>query len=56
MTTNVPTPEKGPIPDYVIDDLARCILPKIQAFYESEDGVKSFNEWKRLQEQKEKVK
>ncbi len=37
------------IPDYVIDDIARCLLPKIQAYFESPEGQAAFNEWKRTQ-------
>ena len=28
------------IPDYQFESLARCILPKIQKYYESEEGKK----------------
>ena len=35
------------IPDYIIDDIARCLLPKIQAYFESPEGQAAFNEWKR---------
>ena len=30
--------------------IARCLLPDIQAFYESEDGRREFAEWKVKQE------
>ena len=42
-----------PYPDYVIDAMARCLWPDIQAFYESEEGKKEFAEWKAQQEGKE---
>ncbi len=29
-----------------IDMLARCLLPAIQKFFESEEGKKEFEEWK----------
>ena len=35
-----------PYPDYVIDAMARCLWPDIQAFFESEEGQKEFAEWK----------
>lgn len=38
------------IPQYKIEAIARCIMPDILAFYESEDGQKEFAEWKRQQE------
>ncbi len=42
-----------PYPDYVIDAMARCLWPDIQAFFESEEGQKEFAEWKTQQESKE---
>ena len=42
-----------PYPDYVIDAMARCLWPDIQAFFESEEGKKEFAEWKAQQEGKE---
>ena len=35
------------IPDYEIEKIARCLLPELQAFYESEEGQKEFAEWKK---------
>ena len=43
---------KQDIPQYEIDALARCILPKIQAYFESEEGKKEFERWKLNQEKK----
>jgi len=40
------------IPDHVIESLARCILPSIRAYFESEEGKREFAEWKRKQEGK----
>lgn len=39
------------IPDYVFESLARCLLPKLQAYYESEDGKKALTEWEEKQNQ-----
>ena len=39
------------IPDHVIESLARCILPSIQAYFESEEGKREFAEWKAEREQ-----
>ena len=39
------------IPKHEVEGLARCFLPKIQAFFESEEGQKEFAEWKAKQEQ-----
>ena len=33
------------IPQYQIEAIARCILPDILAFYESEEGRREFSEW-----------
>ena len=42
-----------PIPQQDIESLARILLPKIQEYFESEEGQREFDEWKRQQEQKE---
>lgn len=34
------------IPQHAIESIARCILPDILAFYESEEGQREFQEWK----------
>ena len=38
------------IPQYKIEAIARCIMPDILAFYESEEGQKEFAEWKAQRE------
>ena len=38
------------IPEYVFESLARSLLPVIQKYYESEDGKKTFAEWKAKKE------
>ncbi len=39
MAKKIPKPNSGmDIPDYQIEALARCFLPKIQKYYESEEG------------------
>ena len=38
------------IPQYKIEAIARCLMPDIQAFYESEEGRREFAEWKAQQE------
>lgn len=37
-------------PDHAIERIARCILPDILAYFESEEGQQEFKEWKALQE------
>ena len=37
------------IPRHVLESFARCLLPDIQAFYESEEGQREFEEWKKKQ-------
>ena len=34
------------IPQHQIEAIARCIMPDILAFYESEEGQREFAEWK----------
>lgn len=38
------------IPQHQIEAIARCIMPDILAFYESEEGQREFAEWKKQQE------
>ena len=46
---------KSNIPRYELEALARCLLPDIQAFFESEEGQREFAEWQEKQkEQHEK--
>ena len=33
------------IPQHAIETIARCILPDILAYYESEEGQREFREW-----------
>lgn len=44
------------IPRHEIEALARCLLPEIQKFFESEEGKKEFSEWKRQQAEKQNEK
>ena len=37
-------------PDHAIERVARCILPDILAYFESEEGQQEFEAWKALQE------
>lgn len=41
------------IPEYKIEAIARCLMPDILAYHESEEGQREFAEWK-LQQQAEK--
>ena len=34
------------IPQHQIEAIARCLMPDILAFYESEEGQREFAEWK----------
>ena len=43
------------IPVHEVGALASILLPKIQAFFESEEGQREFAEWK-AQQEKNKVK
>ena len=38
------------IPQHRIEAIARCILPDVLAFYESEEGQREFAEWKKQRE------
>ena len=37
------------IPEFEIDTLARCLLPKMQAYFASPEGQAAFEEWKQRQ-------
>ena len=39
------------IPQQRIEAIARCIMPDILAFYESEEGQREFAEWKKQREE-----
>ena len=38
------------IPQYQIEAIARCLMPDILAFYESEEGQREFAKWKEQRE------
>lgn len=40
------------IPEYQIEAIARCLMPDILAFYQSEEGQREFAEWKKREEGK----
>ena len=44
------TPEYIP-PDSALESFARRILPAIQAYYDSEEGQREFEKWKRKREE-----
>jgi hypothetical protein len=51
MAKKTPKPNSGMnIPDYQFEALARCLLPKIQKYYESEDGKKDLAEYRAAKE------
>jgi hypothetical protein len=40
------------IPEHQIEAIARCLLPDILKYYESEEGQREFTEWKAQREAK----
>ena len=44
---------KWDIPKHELEALARCFLPDVQAFFESEEGRKEYGAWK---EEQDKIK
>jgi len=40
------------VPDHVIKSLARCVLPLIQAYYDSDEGQQEFAAWKAAKDTK----
>ena len=43
------------VPDHEIEALARCLLPEIQKYFESEEGQREFREWKQKQVHQEEA-
>lgn len=41
----------GRIPDDLIEEIARCLLPDIVAYCESEEGKQEFAKWQILQQE-----
>lgn len=41
------------IPDYIIDSLARALLPAIQAYFETEEGQREFKVWQAERQRKQ---
>ena len=39
------------IPDYAIERIARCMLPMIRSYYESEEGQRELAKWKSRQKE-----
>jgi hypothetical protein len=47
MAKKIPKTSSGvDIPDYQFEAIARCLLPKIQKYYESEAGKKALAEYR----------
>lgn len=44
------TKSNSNIPQHEIEALARCLLPDIIAFYETEEGKREFEEWRKQKE------
>ncbi len=44
-----PGENRSGIPDHVIESLARCFLPDLIAFFESDEGKREYEEWERNQ-------
>ena len=38
------------VPADAVNALARCLLPKIRSFFESDEGMTAFAEWKSQQD------
>ncbi len=38
------------IPDYELEAIARCLLPDMQSYFESDEGKRAFAEWQAQQQ------
>ena len=43
------------VPDEAMESLARCILPSIRAYFESDEGQREYAEWKAEKEKADAV-
>jgi len=43
------------VPQHAVESLARCFLPGIRAFFESEEGKREYEEWQRQREEQAKT-
>ena len=43
------------IPQHEMERLARCLLPEIHKFFESDEGKREFEEWKEQQKEEKKL-
>jgi hypothetical protein len=53
MTKDKDNNNKSGLPDHEIESLARCFLPALREFYESEDRRRAFEEWERNERRSE---
>lgn len=44
------------IPDHVIESFARCLLPAIREYFDSEEGQREFVQWKVEKERDDREK
>lgn len=42
------------IPEHIVESLARCLLPEIQKYFQSEEGQREFTEWQKKRGQSKK--
>ena len=40
------------VPDHVIESFARCLLPAIREYFDSEEGQKEYEKWKNGKDEK----
>ena len=43
--------KENKIPQHEVDTLARCLLPEIQKFFESDEGKRELEKWKEAQKE-----
>ena len=41
------------IPDFAIERIARCLLPMIQSYYESDEGKQDMADWEKWQNEEQ---
>ena len=45
--SDIPGNTETTIPDFEVETIARCLLPKIQAYFDNPEGQAAFTEWQK---------
>lgn len=54
MGRNIKIDLKSDFPEHEIEALAKCLLPEILEYFESEEGMNEFEKWKKEKAEEKK--